>query len=122
MFRTPWRANFLSPFKSLKCLCTPLIPVFEKQRQEDLCELEASVIYTGGSGTARATKRPCIQNNPHDLQLINNENVMHIHNEIMKSAVNDGTTQNSILTEVIQEWKNQCSLSSVVPSLNLHIT
>ena len=34
----------------------PLIAVLGKQRQEDLCELEASLVYRVSSRTARATQ------------------------------------------------------------------
>lgn len=37
--------------------CTLLILVFGRQRQADLCELEASLIYTESSRTARAVQR-----------------------------------------------------------------
>jgi hypothetical protein len=33
---------------------TPLIPALRKQRQEDLCEFEASLVYRVSSMTARA--------------------------------------------------------------------
>jgi hypothetical protein len=33
---------------------TPLIPVSGKERQEDLCEFEASMIYIVSPGSARA--------------------------------------------------------------------
>ena len=34
---------------------TPLIPALGRQRQEDLCEFEASLVYRVSSRTARAT-------------------------------------------------------------------
>lgn len=34
-----------------------LIPVLGRLRQEDLCELKASLVYRISSGTARATQR-----------------------------------------------------------------
>jgi hypothetical protein len=37
--------------------CTPLIPVLQRQRQADLCELEASLVYISSSRLARATQR-----------------------------------------------------------------
>ena len=37
--------------------CTPLIPVFRRQRQVDLYELEASLVYRVSSRTARVTQR-----------------------------------------------------------------
>jgi hypothetical protein len=36
---------------------TPLIPALERQRQGDLCELEASLVYRVSSRTARTTQR-----------------------------------------------------------------
>jgi hypothetical protein len=35
----------------------PLIPALEKQRQEDLYEIEASMVYKVSSRTAKATQR-----------------------------------------------------------------
>ena len=35
----------------------PLIPALGSQRQVDLCEFEASLVYKGGSRIARATQR-----------------------------------------------------------------
>jgi hypothetical protein len=35
----------------------PLIPIFGRQRQEDLCELEASLDYRVSSRIAKATQR-----------------------------------------------------------------
>ena len=37
--------------------CTPLIPTLERQRQEDLCEFEARLVYKASCRTARATQR-----------------------------------------------------------------
>jgi hypothetical protein len=34
-----------------------LIPAFGRQKQADICEFEASLIYRASSGTARATQR-----------------------------------------------------------------
>ena len=45
----------------------PLIPALEKQRQADLCEFEASLVYRASSSIARAihgnpvTKKPTKQ-------------------------------------------------------------
>ena len=35
---------------------TPLLPALGRQRQEDLCELEASLVYKESSRTARVTQ------------------------------------------------------------------
>ena len=35
----------------------PLISALRRQRQEDLCEFKASLVYTMSSRTARATER-----------------------------------------------------------------
>jgi hypothetical protein len=35
----------------------PLIPALRRQRQVDLCEFEASLVYTASSRTARVTQR-----------------------------------------------------------------
>ena len=40
---------------------TPLIPAFGRQRQVDLCETEASLVYIVTSRTAGATGRPCLK-------------------------------------------------------------
>jgi hypothetical protein len=37
------------------------IPALGRQRQEDLCELEASLVYRASSRTARVTRRPCLE-------------------------------------------------------------
>jgi hypothetical protein len=37
--------------------CTSLIPGLRRQRQEDLCELEAIMVYRMSPRTARATQR-----------------------------------------------------------------
>ena len=44
------------------CWHTPLIQVLRRQRQEDLCELEASLVYIVSSriGT-KATEKPCLE-------------------------------------------------------------
>jgi hypothetical protein len=41
----------------------PLTPELGKQRQEDLCEFEASLIYTVNPRTARTTQRNPVSNN-----------------------------------------------------------
>jgi hypothetical protein len=42
----------------------PLIPAFRKQRQMDLCEFKASLVYKWSSGTARdVTQRNPVTNN-----------------------------------------------------------
>ena len=38
----------------------PLISAFGKQRQADLCEFEANLVYTASFRTARATQRNLI--------------------------------------------------------------
>ena len=43
----------------------PLIPALGRQRQEDLCEFEASLAYRGSSRTARAvTQRNSVLKKP----------------------------------------------------------
>jgi hypothetical protein len=37
----------------------PLIPAFEKQRQMDICEFKASLVYIAFSRPAKATERSC---------------------------------------------------------------
>ena len=40
---------------------TPLIPALRRQRQADLCEFEASLVYRVSSRTAsKATEKPCL--------------------------------------------------------------
>ena len=40
----------------------PLIPALRRQRQADLCEFKASLVYRDSSRTVRAvTERPCLQ-------------------------------------------------------------
>jgi hypothetical protein len=38
-------------------LGTPLIPALRRQRQADLCDFEASLVYRASSRTARAVQR-----------------------------------------------------------------
>jgi hypothetical protein len=40
----------------------PLIPALLRQKQEDICEFKASLVYKMGSSTARDTERPCFKN------------------------------------------------------------
>ena len=42
---------------------TPLVPALGRQRQVDLCQFEASLIYRGSSRTARATQRNLVSKN-----------------------------------------------------------
>lgn len=39
--------------------CTPLIPVLKKQKQADLSELQATLVYTISSRSGGHTVRPC---------------------------------------------------------------
>ena len=42
---------------------TPLLPALERQKQADLCEFKASLVYRESSRTARATqKSPVLKN------------------------------------------------------------
>ena len=50
-----------------------LIPALGRQRQTDLCEFEASLVYTVSSRTARATQRNSVSKNKNDKQM--NKNV-----------------------------------------------
>jgi hypothetical protein len=36
------------------------IPGLRREKQEDLCESQASIVYTGSSRKARATQRNCL--------------------------------------------------------------
>ena len=38
----------------------PLIPALGKQRQADLCEVEASLVYIASYRSPRATEKPCL--------------------------------------------------------------
>ena len=38
----------------------PLVPALWRQRQADLCEFEASLVYRVGSRIARATQKSCV--------------------------------------------------------------
>ena len=42
---------------------TPLIPALRMQRQGNLCEFEASLVYSASSRTARATQRNFVSRN-----------------------------------------------------------
>lgn len=43
--------------------CTPLISALQKQRQADLCEFEARLVYRSESRTTNAsyTEKPCLE-------------------------------------------------------------
>jgi hypothetical protein len=41
----------------------PLIPALRRQRQEDLCEFQASLVYRDNSRTARITQRNPVSTN-----------------------------------------------------------
>jgi hypothetical protein len=41
----------------------PLIPVLERQRQEDRCEFKDGLVYNVSSRTARATQRNTVSKN-----------------------------------------------------------
>jgi len=45
------------PQTSQVVACTPLILALGRQKQKNLCEFEASLVYRVSSGTARATWR-----------------------------------------------------------------
>jgi hypothetical protein len=49
-------------------LYTPLIPALWKQRQVDLCEFKASLIYSVSSRSARATQRTLVSKKQKNLQ------------------------------------------------------
>jgi hypothetical protein len=40
---------------------TPLIPAMGRQRQADLCEVQASLVHRACSRTARDTQKPCLE-------------------------------------------------------------
>ena len=42
-------------------ICTSLIPALGRQRQADLCELMASLIYIASSRPGKATVRSCFK-------------------------------------------------------------
>ena len=43
--------------------CTPLIPALRKQKQVDLCEFEASLVYRMSPRTVMATQRTLVLKN-----------------------------------------------------------
>jgi hypothetical protein len=43
--------------------CTPLIPALRRQKQADLCEFKASMVYRVSSWTDRATQRNPVSKN-----------------------------------------------------------
>ena len=61
------------------------------QRQVDLCEFKASVVYTMSSGTARTTEKPCPQN----LTNNNNNNLLDkLANEVQEISQKKKKTEN----------------------------
>jgi hypothetical protein len=40
-----------------------LVPALRRQRQADLCEFQASLVYISSSRIARAKKRSCLKTN-----------------------------------------------------------
>lgn len=47
--------NTYSSESSQPCQYMPLIPILMRQRQGDLCQLKASLVYTGNSRIVRIT-------------------------------------------------------------------
>ena len=42
--------------------CIPLVPALRRQRQADLCEVEASLVYRASARTGpKATEKPCLE-------------------------------------------------------------
>ena len=48
----------------------PLILALGRQRQVDLCEFKASLVYRASSRTAEATGRPCLEKTEKKKKLI----------------------------------------------------
>lgn len=53
--------NTYSSKSNQPCQYMPLIPMLMRQRQEDLCQLKASLVYTGSFRTVRITQSPCLK-------------------------------------------------------------
>jgi hypothetical protein len=51
-----------SPEMKVAARCYPGILALRRQRQVDLCELEASLVYRESTRTARATQRNSVKN------------------------------------------------------------
>ena len=51
------RAGFKLTIECQQCWHTPLIPALRRQRQVDVYEFEASLVYRSSSRTARATQK-----------------------------------------------------------------
>ena len=59
-----------------------LIPALRRQRQVDLYELEASLVYRVSSRTARATQKPCLtKTNKQTKTTTNNTSYHHQKNQ-----------------------------------------
>ena len=55
----------------------PLIPAFGRQKQVDLCEFKASLIYTMNSRTARATEQEVHMNYMQEDTYTGNTHELH---------------------------------------------
>lgn len=102
------------PVKILKkgwawfCFRLPLVPIFRRQRQADLCEPEASPIYIVTSRPAGTTQRPCLKNSD-----TKNKTLLNI-NFFPYSAT-------SHIVNYVQDWF-LCSVTKLVakPGCPLH--
>ena len=57
----------------------PLISALGRQRQENLCEFEASLVYIGVPG--QAIERPCLQKNQEVLNFGDEARASHLENK-----------------------------------------
>jgi hypothetical protein len=64
----------------------PLISAFGRQKQEDLCEFEASLVYIGVP--RQAIERPCLQNNQGALCFGDGVRASHLENKHSDTKLN----------------------------------
>jgi hypothetical protein len=67
----------------------PSIPAHERQRQEDLCELEASLNYRVSSKTAKATQRYLVQKGKEVKENEKKESVVHEETHYTTKELNE---------------------------------
>ena len=55
--------------------CSPLMPAPGRQKQSELCEFEATLVYRDNSRTAKATQKNPVLNNNNNININNNNTI-----------------------------------------------